>query len=400
MNGSKLTHVRPGDPLEISAGTFNTMIDAAKANLRRQDMTGRRPGLEHPQGTIVLIRNDSGAHLEQFGVLGVSGFVFAPATYLQAFQDQIALTGITPAAGTHEGNFVIAQEPIADGDFGQAIIAGVTIAKVNVPAGGASLYRYADIKNADQASLQKAPAGAARILSIESGTGVKWAIVRFGDDVPTHWAKASAIWTNVAGNGSYVDCYPCDDASGTTVDTTEAIRVYLPRNGQIKDPNVQADAIIPVARQGYGSDYVCVGDYLDEPIGAWKIWHSTTIPAGWTLSTAFAGRALFGYDAADANFNAAGKTGGAKTHTHAGHDAHANHADHSDHPDHGDHPDTQGNYPGDAPLTLNAWDDPPDLSHSSHGSHGSHGAHSAHSSHDSPSNNPEYKTVVMIERTS
>lgn len=40
-NGGKLTHVRPGGPLEISAGTFNAMVDAAKAHRGGRHSIGR-----------------------------------------------------------------------------------------------------------------------------------------------------------------------------------------------------------------------------------------------------------------------------------------------------------------------------------------------------------------------
>ena len=278
-------------------------------------------------------------------------------------------------------------------------IAGLMACTVKVSVASTeanSLYSYAKIMAA-AATLEKAPAGPARIISIEAGTGNKWAVVSFGHANPITWAKATDDWTNAAGNGSYVDASPCDDGSGTTVDTATSIKVWLPRNGLQKDPNIREDAIFPVAL-GPDGEYFCTGDYLDEEIGAVKIWHSTTIPAGWQLATGFGGRFLVGYDATDTDHDAVGETGGADTHTHAGHDNHANHGDHADHADHDDHPGTQGNYPGSQPFTLNAWDDPPDLSHSSHGSHGAHSAHSAHSAHDTVSNKPNYRTVVIIER--
>lgn len=139
--------------------------------------------------------------------------------------------------------------------------------------------------------------------------------MQIGQRTPLTWAKAVDNWTNAAGNASYVDANPCDDKSGTTVDTSTSIKVWLPRNGQIKDPNIRDEAIFPV-RLAEDGNYVCMGDYLDEQIGAWKIWHSTTIPPGWSLSTAFAGKFLVGYDAADAEHDAVGETGRGR-HAHA-----------------------------------------------------------------------------------
>jgi len=397
-NGSKLTHVRPDDPLEIGAGTFNAMVDAAKAHRGSRHGLGRKMQPEANGSNFVLVRNDTAFQVERFYVLGLNAIIFDPSTDEDEFLRQPVFSGVQPVPGTHDDNFVIVQEPIAVGEYGVAMLTGISPVKIWVSGPTAnSMYSYAEISVTMQ-TLYKAPQGPAKVLYIEGGAqGNKWAIVQLGQRTPVTWAKALDDWTNAAGNASYVDCYPCDDKDGTTVNTLESIKVWLPRNGQTKDPNIRKDAIIPV-RLAEDGNYVCVGDYLDEVIGAFKIWHSTTIPAGWQLATGFGGRFLVGYDATDTDHDAVGETGGASTHTHAGHDNHANHGDHADHADHDDHPGTQGNYPGSQPFTLNAWDDPPDLSHSSHGSHGAHSAHSAHSAHDTVSHKPEYKTVVVIER--
>ena len=394
-NGSKLTHVRPGDPLEIGAGTFNAMVDAAKAHRGSRHGLGRKMQPEANGSNFVLVRNDTTFQVERFYVLGLNSIIFAPSTDEDEFLRQPVFSGVQPVPGTHDDNFVIVQEPIAVGAYGVAMLTGISPVRIWVdgPTGN-SMYRYAEISTT-MATLYKAPQGPAKVLHIEGGEqGNKWAIVQLGQRTPVTWAKALDDWTNAAGNGSYVDCYPCDDKDGTTVNTVSSIKVWLPRNGQTKDPNIRQDAIIPV-RLAEDGNYVCVGDYLDEPIGAWKIWHSTTIPAGWQLATAFGGRFLVGYDAADADHDTVGETGGADTHTHAGHD---NHANHSDHPDHSTHPahtfdgarQYGEGYPG--------FDMISNVSHDAHSSHGSHGAHSAHTAHDTVSNKPKYKTVVMIER--
>jgi len=393
-NGSNLTHVRPGDPMEITAGTFNAFVDAARAHQAGRHGLGRTARPDLRQGNLVLVRNDSGFDLDRYSVLGLSGTLFDPTTYPTSFQREIAVTGVIPMPGTHDDNFVILQEPVKDGDLGLAMIAGVSIVKVYVVSAEAnSIFSYAKLQAA-AASLEKAPSGPAKIIYIEAGTGNKWAIVSFGHRKPVTWAKAVDDWTNAAGNASYVDAYPCDDKDGTTVEATLGIKVWLPRNGLQKDPNIRKDSILPVAPAEDGN-YICMGEYLDEEIGAIKIWHSTTIPAGWQLATTFGGKFLVGYDAADADHNTVGETGGANTHTHTNHD---NHANHSDHPDHSTHPShtfdgarqyAEG-YPG--------FDMISSVSHDAHSSHGSHGSHNAHSPHDTVSNKPEYKTIVMIER--
>ena len=65
-------------------------------------------------------------------LLWLSGVVFDPTATPESFQREIAVTGVIPVLGTHDDNFVILQEPIKSGEFGLAMIAGVSIVKVYV----------------------------------------------------------------------------------------------------------------------------------------------------------------------------------------------------------------------------------------------------------------------------
>lgn len=67
-----LRKVQPGDPLKISAGTFNTFIDAAQDFQQRQRSQQQRPRSSFTDHGTVLVRNDSGAGRERFDVLGIS----------------------------------------------------------------------------------------------------------------------------------------------------------------------------------------------------------------------------------------------------------------------------------------------------------------------------------------
>ena len=72
------------------------------------------------QASVVLVRNESGADVDQFGVLGISGVVFDPATALDSFKGRVILAGATPAVGTHDSKFVVAADPIKAGEIGSA----------------------------------------------------------------------------------------------------------------------------------------------------------------------------------------------------------------------------------------------------------------------------------------
>ena len=131
-----------------------------------------------------------------------------------------------------------------------------------------------------------------------------------------------------------------------------------------------------------GGDFVNPSGCLDGKVNETVRIHldAGNIPAGWSIVDK--GKFYVGYDDADSDYDAVGKTGGAKTHTHG------DHADHADHnhvlgpngplPGGGSYatPTTGGVVGGDASDTLK---------------------HDAHSSSD---HRPPYITRVWIKRTS
>lgn len=178
MKGDALKKYPSGSKLEFQAKTFNTFVDAARQMRQRSIDNGAaraRQALRHTG--IVVIKNNSGADVERFGVLGVDRALFTPTENLDSFQNHVLLSGIRPAASVHAGKFVIALEPIKSGKIGPAYIDGVCPARITF----AGEEPFADVKDNDLASLQAATTGSARVLWKEPGTGVKWAIVLLGE---------------------------------------------------------------------------------------------------------------------------------------------------------------------------------------------------------------------------
>jgi len=198
MNSSHLSKVQRGDPLRIPAAAYNAFVDAAIAHRRGRFGVARTTGRHAGQSVVVPIKNNSGANRSRYDVLGIDGPLFDPATYPDSYKQQVALKGIAPVAGTHEGSFAILLEPVTDGSIGQAAIAGLTIVRVNVPDEDAEAFDFAEIADATMGYLAKSDTGTARVVTIESGTGTKWAVVSFGSVGPSKLLSANHTDTDAA----------------------------------------------------------------------------------------------------------------------------------------------------------------------------------------------------------
>jgi hypothetical protein len=172
-----LKKVQPGEKLRIPAAAYNAFIDTAR-DLRQRQQSQKQDDRPQQRDTgIVLVKNASGADRNRFDVLGIDNTVVTPSDNLDQFKNKVALGGVTPTESDHTGRFVILLEPLVSGAIGQAVAAGVSPAQVDVQDED---DRFADVKDGDAASLKTASSGAAAILWKESGTGVKWAVVRIG----------------------------------------------------------------------------------------------------------------------------------------------------------------------------------------------------------------------------
>jgi hypothetical protein len=187
---------QPGRPLRIPAATWNRLLDMAQRSANELG-AGPEAALEESTG-IVLVKNNSGADVDRFGVLGIDGVVFTPSDNLVEFKRQVAIKGITPAAATHEGTFVVLAEPLKSGAVGRAYAAGVCHVQIDVTD---AAHTRADVKDSDRAKLasKSDDEGSARILWKESGTGTKWATVMLGaggaggDALPVPTAKYQVL---------------------------------------------------------------------------------------------------------------------------------------------------------------------------------------------------------------
>lgn len=179
MAGDDLRKVTRGTPLKIPAAAYNSFLEAA-ADLRNRRL-GNKPG-SVPHDTrpgILYVRNDSGEHLGQFGVLGLNGIVISPTDNEREFRSRLVMSGVTPSKASHRGRFCVLAEPIKQGRIGRAYVDSFCPVRLNVQ-GEQQEPRFAEIKDGSTEHLTASVFGSASILWREGGTGEQWAVVRFG----------------------------------------------------------------------------------------------------------------------------------------------------------------------------------------------------------------------------
>ncbi len=222
-DGDYLRKPMVGEPIPHSKQTWDAIIDTVQRDRKR--LLNGGPGsvdLGEPDG-LILVKNNSGSAIARFGVLGISGILISPSTNLPEFQNNAALTGVTPATPTHTGKFVVAYEPIPAGAIGRAFVFGICPVQVNINTAG---DKFADVKNGDATQLTSGAIGSAQILYAPASTGTQWALVRLNSGSPgLAWGKLSSAsgssGTNAppaAGNLTYT----VKDLAGNTIGTAVA----------------------------------------------------------------------------------------------------------------------------------------------------------------------------------
>lgn len=192
MSGDAFKKTQAGQKLDISAKAYNAFVDAALANQTRSNV-GASAGAGRQHLGNVLIQNKTGSDLAEFAVVGLGDPIFEPtdAAKTATFKAQVGFEGDTPATASHTGKFAILLEPIADDNIGIARVSGLCPVKIDITD---TDHAFADIDNSETGNLNSATSGAAQILWAESGTGVKWAVVRLGAPVQSSSMFAVLVW--------------------------------------------------------------------------------------------------------------------------------------------------------------------------------------------------------------
>lgn len=239
--------VSAGDPLAISAKTWNEVLEATAGHRgRRLGLSGSAQELNPVvTSTLVWVKNTTGDTIAERSVLTPSGVVIDPETDPLAASEYPVFLAASPSSLTDPALVTI--EPIADGAVGRAVASGVAVVEVEVTD---SNHKFATAKVGNLSRLESADCGPARILWPHGG-GTSTRLVLLGappcnedliDDDPsdcptgTDWPYGLLnTWclqfSVVSASGQY---------SGIDTDQTAELRDGSTWTSQVWDDNTEA----------------------------------------------------------------------------------------------------------------------------------------------------------------
>jgi hypothetical protein len=216
---TQLRKVAPGDEFDgISAGTWNALVDAARAHINPLDTNDAEP-VEINQQYLIQVRNETDELIERFQPVGLEGVIVEPTddeadAITQQFIADPVFEAVIPQFD-HRSRFAILQEslqpgaaevldtngdvetPAFDGMTGRALLYGITPARIDVTN---LQHRFAQ-PSAGAATLHTVNFGGARVLWPPQFTslGEQWTLLLLtGNGQATAGEKISGeLWTHL-----------------------------------------------------------------------------------------------------------------------------------------------------------------------------------------------------------
>lgn len=183
--GDETRRFSSGDRWTPTATVLNGWQDAADYVRDRERGGGTLPGRSALiQGSIIKVKNTSGADCDRLAVLGIDAPIFSPDDNLDAFRTRVGLKGVTPILPDHQSKWVVLLRPLANGASGPALAAGVVPVRVYVNDLG---DQYCDVGPAKTFNDETVYLGTgdrgAQILWLEAATvgTIAWALVRIAN---------------------------------------------------------------------------------------------------------------------------------------------------------------------------------------------------------------------------
>lgn len=249
--GDILRRIQPGQTLDyISRGTYNAFIDAARAHRRGVHPFAGDPVHFHRSQTVIMVENDEASiDVDQFGILEIDGLVIEPrydgGDNTHNFLEQPVFKGYVPGYNAHFGWWVVTLEPIAHGEFGKAVVSGITYAKIRKPDQdtGEEPFRFAEVDDGEYEYLRAANGGQAALLWLddtpideEEADDVYWGVICISPHTaPELYAELNEdlAYGNNSGAGAEADLYyqkylEGDSTHGSLVSTGKTVKVFAP----------------------------------------------------------------------------------------------------------------------------------------------------------------------------
>lgn len=223
MAGDRFRPLLPGDPVtRLSARAWNAFCDTSREATRNRQLTGGGSGSDGTRETVVRIRNGSEGDLGQHDVLQVVDVMITPAENSDEFKNNWTLDGDTPDVDVCQAVCIL-QEPIKSGEYGDAVISGVTPARVNIIS---TDHRHAGLKDGDATQLESRGHGPIEILWQPGSTGAsKVCLVVLGvnDDRQIILGKTDA--SHAKGASGTISVYE-GATKGSETDTTRNVSAW------------------------------------------------------------------------------------------------------------------------------------------------------------------------------
>jgi hypothetical protein len=162
---------KTGLPMSFPASVYNDILDVTREFKRSRSLGGAAQRGAPATETRVLLKNGSGSAITNpFSVLEISARLGAAEDY----RNKKTLQGVTPTSAARP--VAILQAGAASGELVEAVVAGTTLARVNVVS---TSDRYADAVSGDRDKLKSGAAGRFEIVEPLTSTGIQVVQVRF-----------------------------------------------------------------------------------------------------------------------------------------------------------------------------------------------------------------------------
>jgi predicted aconitase with swiveling domain len=173
-----------GKSRRVSASGYNAAMEAAEAyerTLRGQSVPSAATAAFNQ--TVVDVRNMLDSPLQRSYVVGLGDWLFDPDNdeHLNELAENICVQAVQPDITKHLDRFGVLPSDLVAGEVGPAVVGGLIVAQVQM-VDAADLYCTLDDGNVG--NLKSAAHGRGRILKVQTGTGVKWALIELGPARP------------------------------------------------------------------------------------------------------------------------------------------------------------------------------------------------------------------------